>query len=293
MQDDIFCLQILYVRSGKIIGSQTYFPKTPKFSIQDEVLTAFLMQNYLNQPSDSAPPKKIYINIPCKEARLITEALQIEVVDSCKNKNCLAWLNLATVNASEALLRHLALHSALFEKFMALKNALFLVNIPERIECFDISHTGGKETVAGCVVFTAKGPDKNAYRRFNIENIAPNDDYGALNQALWRHFKYLKETPEKMPDVLLIDGGVGQLNIAVQVLKNLEINNVILLSIAKDTHSKNSVDTVYGLLNNEIIKLNIKDQPLLLLQQVRDETHRFTVSSHRQKRSKKLFSVTT
>jgi len=162
-----------------------------------------------------------------------------------------------------------------------------LESVPERLECFDISHTQGEAPVASAVVFDQKGPKKDAYRRFNIRDVTPGDDYNAIKQALHRHYKRLKEQDKPLPDVLIIDGGPGQLAQAETVLEELQVTGMMLLAVAKGEGRKPGLETIHIGWQRHAFQLSPDSEALHLIQQLRDEAHRFALKSHRQQRGKK------
>ena len=171
-------------------------------------------------------------------------------------------------------------------RFEALQEALELDEMPTRLECYDISHTSGESTVASCVVFGPEGPLKSDYRRYNIEGVTAGDDYAAMQQALMRRFAKLREGEGKMPDILIVDGGKGQMKMAREVLQELAIHDLILLGVAKGVTRKAGMETLY--LNdphNELV-LPGHSPALHLIQHIRDEAHRFAITGHRQRRGK-------
>jgi excinuclease ABC subunit C len=168
-----------------------------------------------------------------------------------------------------------------------LQTALRLDNLPQRLECFDISHTQGEATVASCVVFDAQGPRKMDYRRFNIEDITPGDDYAAMRQALLRRYKYLKNEEKNLPDVLLIDGGKGQLKQAEHVLEELQISGVLIIGVAKGPGRRSGLESLYLSSRSQAITLAADSLALRAILTIRDEAHRFAVTGHRGRRAKK------
>ena len=194
------------------------------------------------------------------------------------------WLNLAMENARIAVETHVADRRNTFSRFTDLQEQLGLATLPSRLECFDISHTMGEATVASCVVFDTNGPAKSDYRRFNIEGITPGDDYAAMEQALRRRFKRIKAGEVQYPDLLVIDGGPGQLNRAVQVLDELEIDHVNILGIAKGPDRKAGLEKIY--LNGDETGLEGTSAAAHLIQHIRDEAHRFAITGHRTRRNK-------
>jgi excinuclease ABC subunit C len=193
---------------------------------------------------------------------------------------------MAVTNAQEALGSHIASKQNSKRRFALLQEALALDEPPVRIECFDISHTGGEGTVASCVVFDAEGAVKNDYRRFNIEGITPGDDYAAMEQVLTRRFERLSKGEGKLPDILLIDGGKGQLTQAANVLARFDLDSLRVLGIAKGISRRAGQETLF-LKEGERFKeiaIATESPALHLLQQVRDEAHRFAITAHRQRR---------
>ncbi len=194
---------------------------------------------------------------------------------------------LGKTNAQHGLISKLNSKQSMQTRFSALQQALQSQQLPTRLECFDISHSAGEATVASCVVFDQNGPLKSDYRRFNIENITPGDDYAAMEQALKRRYMRLKKGEARLPDILLIDGGKGQLTQAEKVLKELAIPDVLLLGIAKGISRKAGQETlIFGDTRKELV-LEAESPALHLLQHIRDEAHRFAITAHRQRRGKK------
>ncbi|OQX36751.1 MAG: excinuclease ABC subunit C, partial [Candidatus Sedimenticola endophacoides] len=197
------------------------------------------------------------------------------------------WLRMAADNARLALDSRLASRSGVQARLEALQEALDLDEPPTRMECFDISHTGGELTVASCVVFDQNGALKSDYRRFNIEGITPGDDYAAMNQALNRRYSRIQSGEGRLPDLLLIDGGRGQLAEAAGVLEELAVSGVLLLGVAKGVTRKPGMEQLF-LFGSEAPIILPADSPALhLIQQIRDEAHRFAITGHRQRRERK------
>ncbi len=196
------------------------------------------------------------------------------------------WLAMAETNVNDALARQLVNKAGLRERYLALQEAIGLDELPQRMECFDISHTQGEATVASCVVFDNEGPRKSDYRRFNIEDITPGDDYAAMRQALSRRYTRLKKGEAKMPDILFIDGGKGQLSQAQAVMSELQITEVSLVGVAKGPERKAGLETLFLSGQSEPIILPADSPALHLIQQIRDEAHRFAITGHRQRRGK-------
>jgi excinuclease ABC subunit C len=194
------------------------------------------------------------------------------------------WLDLARENVAHGLAAYLADQRSVYARFVALQDALGLDDLPRRIECFDISHTMGEATVASCVVFDQSGPLKSDYRRFNVTDITGGDDYAAMEQALRRRYSRIKAGEGELPDVIVIDGGPGQLKRAQRILDELQLDDPALLGIAKGPTRKPGLERFY--LDGEEIAMPAQGDATLLLQQIRDEAHRFAITGHRQRRQK-------
>jgi excinuclease ABC subunit C len=197
------------------------------------------------------------------------------------------WIKMALTNAEINLSQHLARRTSIIERFKSLQQLLRLATLPQRIECFDISHTRGEAIVASCVVFNQEGPRNADYRRFNIEGVTPGDDYAALHQALTRHYRGLRKREGMLPDLLVIDGGKGQLSQAAAVLEEMGITEIAVLGIAKGPERKAGKETLF-LRGCETPIIVAPDSPALhLLQHIRNEAHRFAIAGHRKRRIKK------
>ncbi len=284
------CIQMLYVRGGRIIGSQHYFQRCKLGDDPIAVLDAFISQYYLNNRSRDFP-KEVVLPFQIESQGALAEVLK-EVVGRKitfsinVRSHRSGWIKLAKTNATQNLMSHLAHKENVYQRFESLQQLLHLEDIPQRMECFDISHTQGEGTVASCVVFDQSGPLKSDYRRFNIEGITPGDDYAAMSQALQRRYTRLKKGEGKIPDILLIDGGKGQLSQAVDVLEELQIQGVTLLGVAKGVTRKAGLETLILAGSDTEIHPKQDSAGLHLIQHIRDEAHRFAITAHRQRRSK-------
>lgn len=286
------CVQIVMIRHGRVVGSKSYFPSVPVASEPEEILAAFLSQYYLQTERISDTPRNILLNYKIAEQEWLGQTLREQVgkqviLISSPRGDRERWLQLAERNAEQALSTHLAGKASIYQRLLALQEALNLPSLPQRLECFDISHSQGEATVASCVVFDENGPRKTDYRRFNIENIMPGDDYAAMQQALSRRYARLKKEEAVLPDILIIDGGKGQLKQAETVLEELQVTGITLLGIAKGPTRKAGLETLF--LSGCSSPLNLANDSLglHLLQQIRDEAHRFAISGHRNRRDKK------
>jgi excinuclease ABC subunit C len=196
------------------------------------------------------------------------------------------WVKMALENAGHALHAQLNTRKGFAARLQALADSLQLPDMPERIECFDISHTGGESTVASCVVFGLEGPLKSDYRRFNIRDIEPGDDYAAMDQAISRRYTRLKKGEGRMPDLLLIDGGKGQVAAACSALEELQVDDLRVLGVAKGPGRKPGLETLHTPDRREPLVLPADSPALHLIQQIRDEAHRFAITGHRQRRAR-------
>ncbi|MSR12281.1 MAG: excinuclease ABC subunit UvrC [Gammaproteobacteria bacterium] len=287
------CVHAIYVRSGRIIGSKSHFPRFRLAETAGEVLAAFISQTYLGDTKSSSIPAEIIVPEVLEDGPGLQAALSYVAERKIKlsmrvRGHRAQWLQLAVTNARESIQSHISAKENIQERFRALQEALKLDSVPARIECFDISHTGGEGTVGACVVFDENGAVKSDYRRFNVKDITPGDDYGAMEQVLDRRFKRLAKGEAKLPDILLIDGGKGQLTQAHAMLGKFQLQDIVLLGIAKGISRRAGQETLFlreGERHREIVM--VSESPALhLLQQVRDEAHRFAITGHRQRRSK-------
>ena len=284
------CVHLISVRGGRVLGSKNFFPQVAIEEEPADVLAAFLAQYYLGSAERNLP-NELIVNCVHEDfptlAAAIAEVRGRELAISHRVRGTRArWQQLAVTNAEQALVARLANRQHVAARMEALGEALGMDQPPQRLECFDISHSSGEATVASCVVFGPEGPLKSDYRRFNIEGVTAGDDYAAMHQALTRRFRRLKEGEGKMPDILLVDGGKGQLNMAREVLQELAVVDLVLLGVAKGVTRKPGLETLY--LNDAEHEFTLPgDSPALhLIQQIRDEAHRFAITGHRARRGK-------
>ena len=307
-KDEIACIDIFYIRNGRNLGNKTFFPKNTSGALTEDILGAFISQHYLADisQSDSSDiveqkikpkymPSHILINKTIADNDLIAQTLtqisghKVNITKPARGEKT-KWVTLAETNASVALDIHIANKATVLKRFEDLQNSLHLENLPQRIECFDISHTQGEATVASCVVFDSNGSINSDYRRFNIEGITEGDDYAAMKQAIQRRYKKVKAAEILKPDMLLIDGGKGQVTQAKEVLNELQIFDVKIIGVAKGENRKPGLETL--IITNpdtgEYTAVHLPaDSPALhLIQNIRDEAHRFAITGHRQRRSK-------
>ena len=284
------CVHLISVRGGRVLGSKNFFPQVAIEEEGGDVLMAFLAQYYLGN-AERDLPSELIVNVQHEDFATLIEAIESlrgrSLSISLRVRGTRArWQQLAVTNAEQALAARLANRQHLAERFEALATVLEMDEPPQRMECFDISHSSGEATVASCVVFGPEGPLKSDYRRFNIEGVTAGDDYAAMHQALIRRFSKIKDGEGKLPDVLLVDGGKGQLAMAREVLQELAVPDLILLGVAKGTTRKPGLEVLY--LNDAEHEFTLPgNSPALhLIQQIRDESHRFAITGHRARRGK-------
>jgi excinuclease ABC subunit C len=284
------CVQVLFVRAGRVLGSKSYFPPLKLDEEEAEVINAFLAQYYLGGTRE-IPRELILSHEPEDRATLeavLGERAGRHVSLKIRVREARArWLQLALQTASQNLQSQLAARQTSLARIQTLQDSLKLPELPERMECFDISHSAGEATVASCVVFDQNGPRKSDYRKFNIEDITPGDDYAAMQQALERRYKRLKAGEGVIPDILFIDGGKGQVAQALSVLEDLQVNDVTVIGVAKGTTRKAGFETLVMGASGREIQLNGDNAGLHLIQHIRDEAHRFAITGHRARRDKK------
>ena len=278
---------VMFVRAGRQLGNQVFHPRVSGDESTAELLSAFLPQYYLGRDV----PADIVLAEPIEDADIVAAALvnqsghAVEVRDAVRGERR-RLVEMARVNAEQALALRLAMDAGMRKRFETLQEALEMERMPERLECFDISHTMGEGTVASCVIFDTEGARKSDYRRFNIEGIEGGDDYGAMRQALTRRYTRLKKGEGLVPDVLFIDGGKGQLHEAEKVLEELQVEGVTLVGVAKGPTRRPGLEQLF-LSGREAPLILPPDSPALhLVQQIRDEAHRFAITGHRQRRAK-------
>lgn len=285
---------MLFVRKGRILGHKNYTPRVLLDETPEERLQGFTEQYYLGSGVEKDLPSEVILPFSVTDKDMLSDALQSvagkHIRFAHKVKTIRAqWQKLAQTNADNALKTYLANKENVFQRVDSLRTLLALPEIPKRMECFDISHSSGEKTVASCVVFNDQGPLKSDYRTFNIEGIEPGDDYAAMRQALSRRYRKVNDEPTKRPDIIFIDGGKGQLNMAIEVMNELNASDILLLGIAKGTTRKAGFETLFipdGQGGLKTIQCAADEPSLHLMQQIRDEAHRFAITGHRKRRDK-------
>jgi len=290
LRQDFSCIQLFMIRNGTSLGNKPFFNRAKLDTNAASLIETFIIQHYSNHPA----PGEIIVSHDLENVELLTESLhqlnqsRIRITHNVRHKRRRALENVIN-NARQALESYLLSASLLSKRLQNLVELLHLESPPERIECFDISHTMGEATKASCVVFGKEGAIKNEYRRYNINGIQPGDDYAAMRQVLDRRYRKRQNLPEQLPDLILIDGGKGQLGIALEVLEELNIltvkENLRIFGVAKGVERRAGYEEI---IDEEMSALNFPmDSPaLLLIQQIRDEAHRFAITGHRQARAK-------
>ncbi|MGH8139635.1 MAG: excinuclease ABC subunit UvrC [Steroidobacteraceae bacterium] len=282
-----YAVSVMLVRGGRNLGTSSYFPRAA-LAEPEEALASFVMQYYATQE----PPPEVLLGRKLEDADALAQALSSRI-DRDVQVRCpvrglgVRYVDLTRENAMQALRMRLAQKQGMEEMFAALAQELDLPEVPGRIECFDISHTGGEGTVASCVVFGPDGPLKKEYRRFNITGVTPGDDYAALRQALERRYIRIKDGEIPLPDLLLIDGGLGQISQVHEALDALGFGDVTLVGVAKGPDRRPGQERlfVYGVPDPHIPEAH--SPASRLIQRVRDEAHRFAITGHRRKRARR------
>ena len=283
----IHCVTMLYIRGGKVLGSRNFFPKVGGAATDAQILSGFLPQYYLNKTA----PAEIVVDAQVDDRELLQTGFSARSGHRVRIKHQVRgdrhrWLELARTNAAQGARLRLASNATLQRQFQALGEILELDAPPERLECFDVSHTSGEATVASCVVFNQAGPLKSDYRRFNLSPESAGDDYAAMREALRRRYERVRKGEVPMPDVLFVDGGKGQLAEALTILDELELGWLNVVAVAKGRTRKPGMEQLF-LAGQRTPTILPSDSPgLHLIQQLRDEAHRFAITGHRQRRAK-------
>jgi excinuclease ABC subunit C len=280
------CINLVMIRGGRHLGDRSYMPKNSDGEMLEASLEAFIAQHYVAQNT----PPLIVVGIKI-ETTVLEEVLSEQAGRKVKiNTNPIGdkrvWLKMAQTNADLALGQRAATSANQAAKLLALREALHLPDNTERIECFDISHTMGEATVGSCVVFDRGDMQNSEYRRYNVTGITPGDDYAAMRDVLTRRYKKVAAGEGVRPDLIFIDGGKGQLGVAVEVMAEVGLEDILLVGIAKGEERRPGLETMIFSDTGEMLNLEKDNKGLHLLQQIRDEAHRFAITGHRAKRAK-------
>jgi excinuclease ABC subunit C len=280
------CINLVMIRGGRHIGDKSFFPKNSQDAELSETVEAFLTQHYTPQNTPPMIVCGVEIAVKNYEALLSEQANRKIRIITNPIGDKRVWLKMADTNAELALSQRAASSANQAAKLVALRDALNLSETVERIECFDISHTMGEATVGSCVVFDRGDMQNSEYRRYNVTGITPGDDYAAMRDVLTRRYKKVAAGEGKRPDLVFIDGGKGQLGVAIEVMQEVGLEDILLVGIAKGEERRPGLETMIFSDTGEMLNLEKDNQGLHLLQRIRDEAHRFAITGHRAKRAK-------
>ena len=282
------CVQVFNIRNGVNFGSETFFPEIDESINESSLISIFIGQYYMNR----LVPKEIILNKIKKDKKILESILskkkssKVLISNNVRGKRQ-QWVEMAEKNTLASINSKILSKKNMFNRFQSLQELLDLNEIPKKLECFDISHTFGEETVASCVSFTIEGPQKKEYRKFNIKTTDIGDDYAAMKEVLERHFSRIKKSELQLPDICFIDGGLGQVNIALKVMEELQISTVQIIGVSKGRSRKPGEETIIMDFGKKKVQLKNNSVALHLIQQIRDEAHRFAITGHRKRRDKK------
>ncbi|MBI2969366.1 MAG: excinuclease ABC subunit UvrC [Gammaproteobacteria bacterium] len=286
------CVQVFYIRGGRNLGNRTYFPSHGADETAERIIGAFLNQHYLSGPDAGRIPSELFLSHGPEDVPLLERVLSdrrggpVHIQYRLRGEKA-RWMEMAKDNAAIALEQRLSAGDKYRHRLETLRVATRLDEVPERIECFDISHTRGEATVASCVVYGPDGPVKSDYRRFNISGVAPGDDYGAIRQVVERRYSRLQREDARLPDLILVDGGTGQLRVAQEVMRELQLEDIAMIAVAKGPARRPGLETLILSAGQLALRLEADSPGLHLIQEIRDEAHRFAVMGHRRARGKR------
>lgn len=292
VSQDLCCNHVLFIRKGRIIGTRSYFSKCNLIDENDDPLSAFVSQFYLSETRSGMYPKEIITDAKIEDSEILAQAIkqvcnrEVSFLSNVRTERA-KYLKLAKENAKASLLAKLADKSTAKNRIEDLERILGITGI-EHMECYDISHTMGENTVASCVSFNRDGPDSANYRRFNIEGITPGDDFAAMHQVLTRRFK--DPTQGIIPNLIFVDGGKGQLKQAEEVIADIfskfKVQPPLIIAVAKGEGRKEGLETLIRAYTREEYHLNLSDPSMQIVLHIRDESHRFAITGHRNRRQK-------
>jgi excinuclease ABC subunit C len=274
IEGGIACVNLVMIRGGRHVGDRSLFPANAEGAAEEEVVSAFLEQHYLEQPA----PGMVVTSAP-------VDLENLNVVNPSHGERRI-WLDMARKNAALAIAQRVRDRATQEGRLLALRDALGLAEGAQRIECFDISHTMGEATVASCVVYDRQQMQKSEYRRFNIHEVTPGDDYAAMHQVLARRYERIAAEGGRIPDLILIDGGKGQVSAARAALADLGLHQACVVGIAKGLERKPGMEELIIESEQRTLRLAPSHPGLHLIQQIRDEAHRFAIVGHRARRGK-------
>ncbi len=292
MENGYACVQVFYIRGGLNLGNKAFFPGHTGDLTEEQVLNAFLAQYYLAEIRHRRAPGEILVSHRVADAdtlmALLSETKGKNVrIKHTHRKERRKWVEMALNNAEIALKTRLSSKDKYISRFEDVQGVLGLSEPVERIECFDVSHVSGEATVASCVVFNHEGAVKADYRRFNIKDVTAGDDYAAISQAFQRRYSRIKKEEGKLPDLILIDGGKGQVSSVRAVVEELQLDEVVLLGVAKGSTRKPGMERLVFSDGKGETSLPANSAVLHLIQEIRDEAHRFAITGHRRQRNSK------
>ncbi|MBV53595.1 MAG: excinuclease ABC subunit C [Coxiellaceae bacterium] len=284
---------IVFIRSGRVLGHKTYFPSIPAGFSPSDAIHAFIAQYYCDSVRAKQNLAKVIVNVKINQREALQRSLQKLFGTSFRLTDrqlvmYQAWRSMAEKNALHDIAQRLSDSLTPIKQLHALQDALSLPDSLSRIECFDVSHTQGTSTVASCVVYTTAGITTSEYRRFTIKDITPGDDYAAMRQVLLRRYTQVKKDDAPLPDLVIIDGGKGQMSQAISVMLELQLTEIPLLGVAKGESRKAGEETLFLNDVSQSIELSSESVALHLIQLIRDESHRFAIAGHRSKRKKQF-----
>lgn len=291
LSGQLLCVSIVFFRGGKVIGEAPFFCKMPEGTPIEEALSLFMGQYYLGDQQAAQSPRRIVLPMSVSDKPALQLALKLHLSHSVTllvgvTPEQKGWLRMAFENAAH----HLSLRDKQSDqvrmRLEALSNVLKLKQRLSRIECFDISHTGGVGTVASCVVYGKEGAEKSAYRQYTIKDITPGDDYAAMAQVVQRRLLRAIKERAPLPDLLLIDGGLGQYNRIKAVLSECQLQDLPMIAVSKGASRKPGLEKLITGDGSDQIHLKPQDPALLLIQFIRDESHRFAIRAHKKQRAK-------
>ncbi len=286
VEDRIACVNLVMIRGGRHIGDRSFFPANAEGAMPGEIITAFLEQHYLDHPVPRLILTSDEVDREALGEALAARAPQGSQVLAPQQGERRMWLEMVRKNAQLALTRRAHERATQEGRLAALRQALDLPESVERIECFDISHTMGEATVASCVVYDRHAMQNGEYRRFNIRDVTPGDDYAAMRQALRRRYKRLAVDGGKIPDLILIDGGKGQVSAARASLAEIGMSDISVIGVAKGPARKPGLEQLIVEAEARCMTLPAHDPGLHLIQSIRDEAHRFAIVGHRARRGR-------
>jgi len=289
-KEGVFCVNLVMIRNSKHLGDKSFFPKGAVDSHDKNILEIFIAQYY----NEKSPPPVVIIEKKVNKSLLekffeLKNYKKIKIITRLTNEKRM-WMEMAKKNALINISQQSNEKMSFQNKIEAFTKLLNIKSSKNRIECFDVSHMMGEGTVASCVVFDKNGIQKKDYRRYNIKNNKPGDDYGAMREVLERRYTKMISTEAIKPDVILIDGGKGQLGVAKKVMFELGLEDIILVGVTKGEKRKSGDETLHKD-NGEIIEnIDVNNVGFQLIIQIRDEAHRFAITGHRARRKKSRFT---